>query len=143
MNGLMQITPAHTTYAEQLPLPCVANSRYLTFEHLTSLMRAIGFEQTRERWKVGGKMAYWLYRKPLAVQSPTLGAGSDHPRRRQQLGREQAGPEREDELAKLDTLERSTSAERRRTPLVEGRTLRFDKKVVLREGKRNNFCILL
>jgi len=46
-----------------LPLPCVSNSRYMTFEHLELLMRAIGFEKLRERWKVGGKMAYWLFRK--------------------------------------------------------------------------------
>ena len=47
-----------------------------------------------ERWKEGGKMAYWLFRKVVASQEN-----------------------------------------------VDG--LRFGKKVVLREGKRNNFCILL
>ncbi|KZV62615.1 nucleolus protein [Peniophora sp. CONT] len=52
-----------------LPLPCVMNSRYTTPEHLTSLMEAIGFEKIRERWKQGGKMAYWLFRK--AESAPT------------------------------------------------------------------------
>jgi 25S rRNA (adenine2142-N1)-methyltransferase len=47
----------------QLPLPCVENSRYLTFEHFNALMSAIGFVEIRERWKKNGKMAYWLYRK--------------------------------------------------------------------------------
>jgi len=46
-----------------LPLPCVTNSRYLDFEHLKALMEALGFAQMKERWKTGGKMAYWLYRK--------------------------------------------------------------------------------
>ncbi|KAJ7286028.1 putative methyltransferase-domain-containing protein [Mycena rebaudengoi] len=46
-----------------LPLPCVLNSRYLTCEHLTALMDAIGFSQVKERWKAGGKMIYTLYRK--------------------------------------------------------------------------------
>lgn len=35
----------------------------MTFEHLTQLMNAIGFEKVRERWKEGGKMAYWLFQK--------------------------------------------------------------------------------
>ena len=39
------------------------NSRYTTPEHLTALMECIGFEKIRERWKQGGKMAYWLFRK--------------------------------------------------------------------------------
>jgi len=46
-----------------LPLPCIENSRYLTSQHLSSLMNAIGFIQMRERWKKHGKMAYWLYQK--------------------------------------------------------------------------------
>ncbi|KLO14898.1 nucleolus protein [Schizopora paradoxa] len=46
-----------------LPLPCVSNSRYMTLEHLEHLMLSIGFAKLRERWKVGGKMAYWLFRK--------------------------------------------------------------------------------
>lgn len=46
-----------------LPLPCVENSRYLTLEHLGSLMTAIGFREVEKKWKQGGKMAYWLYRK--------------------------------------------------------------------------------
>lgn len=48
---------------DQLPLPCVENSRYLTFELLQSLMATIGFVETHKKWKQGGKMAYWLYRK--------------------------------------------------------------------------------
>ena len=35
----------------------------MTFEHLTQLMNAVGFEKLRERWKEGGKMAYWLFQK--------------------------------------------------------------------------------
>ncbi|KAJ3572799.1 hypothetical protein NP233_g2849 [Leucocoprinus birnbaumii] len=46
-----------------LPLPCVTNSRYMTFDHLNSLMEALGFIELRRRWKEGGKMAYWLYEK--------------------------------------------------------------------------------
>ncbi|KAI5124081.1 hypothetical protein M0805_003908 [Coniferiporia weirii] len=82
-----------------LPLPCVSNSRYLTFEHLTRLMQHIGFDLLRERWRAGGKMAYWLF------------------------GRRAGG--------KDDSEDNAESS------------VRFDKKVVLREGKRNNFCILL
>ncbi|KAI6151031.1 nucleolus protein [Pisolithus tinctorius] len=60
---------AHTFLRESgllflvLPLPCVENSRYLTFEHLSSLMTTIGFCEVEKKWKQGGKMAYWLYRK--------------------------------------------------------------------------------
>ncbi|EPQ58248.1 hypothetical protein GLOTRDRAFT_114713 [Gloeophyllum trabeum ATCC 11539] len=46
-----------------LPLPCVRNSRYLTMDHLRALMNALGFAEIKSRWKDGGKMAYWLYRK--------------------------------------------------------------------------------
>ncbi|KAF9475069.1 nucleolus protein [Pholiota conissans] len=56
-----------------LPLPCVANSRYITFDHLKSLMESIGFAEVKERWKRNGKMGYWLYRKthqPLEYESP-------------------------------------------------------------------------
>ncbi|KAH8117133.1 putative methyltransferase-domain-containing protein [Phellopilus nigrolimitatus] len=88
-----------------LPLPCVSNSRYLTFEHLAGLMHALGFDKTRERWKEGGKMAYWLFTKRMPAQcEKSSGSGN-------------AGPGDADPA-------------------------RFDKKVVLREGKRNNFCIL-
>ncbi|KAF9234772.1 nucleolus protein [Melanogaster broomeanus] len=76
-----------------LPLPCVENSRYLTFEHLQSLMSAIGFVEIEKKWRQGGKMAYWLYRK---VQ-----------------------------------------------PDGSSSTRDFRKKSICREGKRNNFCILL
>ncbi|PPQ69864.1 hypothetical protein CVT26_014141 [Gymnopilus dilepis] len=46
-----------------LPLPCVANSRYLTFDSLKNLMGSIGFSEKRARWRKNGKMAYWLYQK--------------------------------------------------------------------------------
>jgi len=75
-----------------LPLPCVTNSRYLDFPHLKALMEAIGFIEVRDRWKVGRKMAYWLYRK---------GNPCGRPRKA------------------------------------------FEKKSVLKQGNRNNFCILL
>ncbi|KJA27479.1 hypothetical protein HYPSUDRAFT_35376 [Hypholoma sublateritium FD-334 SS-4] len=57
-----------------LPLPCVANSRYVTFDHLKSLMESIGFSETKEKWKKDGKMGYWLYRKstPLDSQSSCI-----------------------------------------------------------------------
>lgn len=45
-----------------LPLPCVENSRYLTFELLEALMRSISFIEVQRKWRKGGKMAYWLYR---------------------------------------------------------------------------------
>lgn len=35
----------------------------MTLEHLEHIMLSIGFVKLRERWKVGGKMAYWLFRK--------------------------------------------------------------------------------
>ncbi|KAG2020521.1 nucleolus protein [Coprinopsis cinerea AmutBmut pab1-1] len=47
----------------QLPLPCLSNSRYLTFERFKELMEAVGFVQLREKWKEGGKMVYYLYQK--------------------------------------------------------------------------------
>ncbi|KAF7311636.1 25S rRNA adenine-N(1) methyltransferase [Mycena kentingensis (nom. inval.)] len=50
-----------------LPLPCVHNSRYLTLEHLTGLMELVGFSQSKERWKKGGKMIYLLYTKDRAT----------------------------------------------------------------------------
>jgi len=75
-----------------LPLPCVENSRYLTFQHLTALIGVIGFVEIHERWKKNGKMAYWLYRK--------AGKGN-------QVMKD------------------------------------FQKKIVFRQGNRNNFCILL
>jgi len=76
----------------QLPLACVANSRYLDFDHLKALMETIGFREVQQRWRPGGKMAYWLYRKELPLHG-----------------------------------------------VVE----QFQTKVVLRQGNRNNFSILL
>ncbi|EPT05853.1 hypothetical protein FOMPIDRAFT_134295 [Fomitopsis schrenkii] len=52
-----------------LPLPCIMNSRYLTPEHLDGLVQAIGFTIVKTRWKIGGKMAYWLMRKAAATPS--------------------------------------------------------------------------
>lgn len=46
-----------------LPLPCMQNSRYLTFDHFYGLMRAIGFSLLKERWRQGGKVVYWLFKK--------------------------------------------------------------------------------
>ncbi|KAF8163119.1 putative methyltransferase-domain-containing protein [Crassisporium funariophilum] len=74
-----------------LPLPCVANSRYMTFDHLKLLMESLGFKQLQERWRTGGKMGYWLYQKK-------------------------------------DVL---TTAHA------------FSKKIVLRDGQRNNFAIIV
>jgi len=46
-----------------LPLPCITNSRYLDFDRLNSMMTILGFSLLKERWKTGGKMAYWLFQK--------------------------------------------------------------------------------
>ncbi|KAI9509970.1 nucleolus protein [Russula earlei] len=46
-----------------LPLPCVNNSRYMTSERMGELMDAVGFSRLEERWRPGGKMIYWLYRR--------------------------------------------------------------------------------
>ncbi|KAK1229086.1 25S rRNA (adenine2142-N1)-methyltransferase [Marasmius sp. AFHP31] len=54
-----------------LPLPCLTNSRYLNFEHFKDLMNFIGFEEIHTKWKAGGKMVYWLYRKSSATPSET------------------------------------------------------------------------
>ncbi|KAK0240479.1 nucleolus protein [Armillaria nabsnona] len=75
-----------------LPLPCVTNSRYLDFDRLRDIMRAVGFVEVKQRWKETGKMAYWLYTR-------------EHP-----------------------------------VPATQDA---FTKKSVLRQGNRNNFCVLL
>ncbi|KAJ8078469.1 25S rRNA (adenine2142-N1)-methyltransferase [Marasmius tenuissimus] len=54
-----------------LPLPCLTNSRYLNFEHFKDLMNFIGFEEIHTKWKAGGKMVYWLYRRSSATSSGT------------------------------------------------------------------------
>ena len=41
------------------------NSRYTTAEHYEALMDAVGFEKLQSRWKDGGKMAYWLFRRTV------------------------------------------------------------------------------
>ncbi|OBZ75645.1 25S rRNA adenine-N(1) methyltransferase [Grifola frondosa] len=75
-----------------LPFPCINNSRYLTAEHLDGLIGVMGFQEIQRRWKEGGKMAYWLFRK--------------------------------------------SSVNNRDFAL-------YEKKVVLRQGDRNNFAVLL
>ena len=35
----------------------------MTLEYMRELMDTIGFSRLEERWKPGGKMIYWLYRK--------------------------------------------------------------------------------
>lgn len=47
----------------QLPLPCVRNSRYVSLETLVQLMQSLGLELVEERWREGGKLAYWLFCK--------------------------------------------------------------------------------
>ncbi|KAH7341822.1 putative methyltransferase-domain-containing protein [Rhizoctonia solani] len=44
-----------------LPVPCVANSRYMTPDHLVSICARLGFTLIRDRCKSGGKVAYWLF----------------------------------------------------------------------------------
>ncbi|KAI0646810.1 putative methyltransferase-domain-containing protein [Trametes meyenii] len=58
-----------------LPLPCIHNSRYFTPEYFQGLMVTVGFEQIYTRWKEGGKMAYWLFRK---TSSPPSSTYQDH-----------------------------------------------------------------
>lgn len=41
----------------------MANSRYLDFDRLKHIMSALGFTLLKERWKLGGKMGYWLFMK--------------------------------------------------------------------------------
>lgn len=53
-----------------LPLPCVENSRYMTFDKLQSLMNVLGYTEVQRKWKKGGKMAYWLYRKSESGHKP-------------------------------------------------------------------------
>ncbi|KAH0830275.1 hypothetical protein J3R83DRAFT_1640 [Lanmaoa asiatica] len=77
----------------QLPSPCVENSRYMSFERLELLMTTIGFVEVEKKWRQGGKMVYWLYRK-MPADGPLKTDG-------------------------------------------------FRKKTVCRQGRRNNFCILL
>ncbi|KAI8998874.1 putative methyltransferase-domain-containing protein [Trametes punicea] len=60
-----------------LPLPCILNSRYFTPEHFQGLMAAIGFEQVYTRWREGGKMAYWLFRK-ASEHASASGTYKDH-----------------------------------------------------------------
>jgi 25S rRNA (adenine2142-N1)-methyltransferase len=33
------------------------------------MMKCLGFEKLKERWKVGGKMVYWLFRKVKPADS--------------------------------------------------------------------------
>lgn len=62
----------------QLPLPCVQNSRYLTLEHFEDLMKCVGFEKVKERWRASGKMGYWLFRKanPVGLEDGAYGRKS-------------------------------------------------------------------
>ncbi|KAI0683634.1 putative methyltransferase-domain-containing protein [Cytidiella melzeri] len=53
-----------------LPLPCIMNSRYVTPEYLHGLMTTLCYTEVKTRWKDGGKMAYWLYRKAEHVFKP-------------------------------------------------------------------------
>ncbi|KAG7092190.1 hypothetical protein E1B28_008559 [Marasmius oreades] len=52
-----------------LPLPCITNSRYMDFDHFRALMTFIGFEEVHNKWKAGGKMVYWLFRKSAHSQN--------------------------------------------------------------------------
>jgi len=56
------------------------NSPYLTPEHFGALMQSLSYEMMKSRWKDGGKMAYWLFKrldqppasKPSAFQKKTI-----------------------------------------------------------------------
>jgi len=74
--AVRSFTLPHTTYPRltrafpvQLPLPCVSNSRYLTFDHFKSLMAHLGFNEIRSKWREGGKMVYYLYQKEPPASS--------------------------------------------------------------------------
>ncbi|KAF8589949.1 nucleolus protein [Ramaria rubella] len=59
-----------------LPLPCVANSRYLDFDHFKHIMTTLGFAALKERWKPGGRMAYWLYQKVKDISPEAKSGGA-------------------------------------------------------------------
>lgn len=44
----------------------------MTPDHLLGLMGLIGFDAIKNRWKDGGKMAYWVFRK--SSRSPSSSA---------------------------------------------------------------------
>jgi 25S rRNA (adenine2142-N1)-methyltransferase len=48
-----------------LPLPCIMNSRYIDLPNLHALLSCLGFKVVKERWKPGGKVAYWLLEKSI------------------------------------------------------------------------------
>jgi len=35
-------------------------------------MKCVGFEKIKERWRAGGKMVYWLFRKVNSTSSEVL-----------------------------------------------------------------------
>ncbi|KAF9070415.1 nucleolus protein [Rhodocollybia butyracea] len=53
-----------------LPLPCLANSRYLDFDLFIGLMTFLGFTELQRHWKQGGKMVYHLFQKTMDVPLP-------------------------------------------------------------------------
>lgn len=69
------LSMAHVMLTEEgylflaLPLPCVMNSRYMTFDHMDAIMTTIGFTEIERKWRQGGKMAYWLYQKAAPTRT--------------------------------------------------------------------------
>ncbi|KAJ1307479.1 hypothetical protein OPQ81_001578 [Rhizoctonia solani] len=59
-----------------LPTPCVANSRYMTPDHLVSVCAQLGFTLIRDRCKPGGKVAYWLFARSDKQPAVPLAGGS-------------------------------------------------------------------
>ena len=49
-----------------LPLPCVANSRYLTREHFLDIMASLGYQVIQQ--KESKRIAYWLFQWNGEVQ---------------------------------------------------------------------------
>jgi 25S rRNA (adenine2142-N1)-methyltransferase len=45
----------------------------MSFEHFTRLLETLGFSELKCRWKKGGKMAYWLYRKQRKPRQEEFG----------------------------------------------------------------------
>ena len=85
----------HLSLSTVVDIPDILHMRSYPWKIVFKFMK--DFQVVRERWKKGGKMAYWLFKK----------------------------------------------SEKSSGNVSIGKGARFDKKIVLRDGKRNNFCILL
>lgn len=62
---LSPFLPRSKVHILQLPLPCLANSRYLDFDLFINLMNFLGFTELQRHWRKGGKMVYHLFQKKM------------------------------------------------------------------------------